>query len=187
LAKQESITSGMAGRYASALFSLAEEQDILETVATDLDAFSDLMDDSADLRRLVRSPAFSAEEQGRALTAVLDRAGIDGIVAKFLLLVVSKRRLFAISDMIGAFRALLDAKNGVVRAEVVVAEPLSDERLETVKNALREAANARSVRVDMKVDPAIIGGLVVRIGSRMVDGSLRTKLNTLRTRMKEVR
>jgi F-type H+-transporting ATPase subunit delta len=187
LAKQASITSGMAGRYASALFALAEEQGALAAVAADLDAFSALLDESADLRRLVRSPAFSAEEQARALAAVLAKAGISGLSSNFVMLVAKKRRLFAIADMIGVFHAMLDQKRGVARAEITIAEPLSAAHMATIKDALRQAAGAQSVEVAVKIDPAIIGGLVVRIGSRMVDGSLRAKLNSLRTRMKEIR
>jgi F-type H+-transporting ATPase subunit delta len=187
LAKEELITSGMAGRYASALFSLAEEQGALAAVAADLDAFSALLDESADLRRLVRSPAFSAEDQARGLAAVLAKAGITGLPANFLMLVAKKRRLFAIADMIGVFRGLLDRKRGVAHAEITVAEPLSSAHMATIKDALRQTAGAQSVDVAVKIDPAIIGGLVVRIGSRMVDGSLRAKLNSLRTRMKEIR
>ena len=181
------MTSGMAGRYASALFALAEEQGSLEGTAADLDTFAALMDESADLRRLVRSPAFSAQEQMRALTAILERAGIGGLAGNFLKLTASKRRLFAVEQMIDAFHALRDDKLGTVQAEVTLAEPLSDEHLATIQTALSEAANARSVRMKVKIDPSLIGGLAVRIGSRMVDASLRTKLATLRTRMKEVR
>jgi F-type H+-transporting ATPase subunit delta len=181
-----SSTSGMAGRYASALFSLAEERGAVAPTAADLDAFASLMDESSDLRRLVLSPVFSAGDQTRALAAVLERAGLGGLAANFLQLVASKRRLFAVSDMIRAFHGLMDAKDGVVRAELTIAEPLRDEHLAAIEDAVRQSANARSVRVNVKIDPAIIGGLIVRLGSRMIDGSLRTKLNTLRTRMKEV-
>lgn len=186
MAQVESIVSGMAGRYASALFSLAQEQNATDAVSRDLEAFDGLLNESSDLRRLVRSPAFSAQEQTKALTAVLERAGIGGLVAKFLRLVASKRRLFAIADMIAGYRSLLDRAHGVTRAEITVAEPLGEEHLATLKQALREASGARSVAVAVKVDPAIIGGLIVKLGSRMVDGSLRTKLNSIRTRMKEV-
>jgi F-type H+-transporting ATPase subunit delta len=176
----------MAARYASALFSLAQEQNATDAVARDLGAFEALMNESADLRRLVRSPAFSALEQGQALNAVLERAGIGGLAAKFFLLVASKRRLFAIADMIAVYRTLLDRAHGVTRAQITVAEPLGEEHLATLREALRESAGASSVEVAVKVDPTIIGGLIVKLGSRMVDGSLRTKLNSIRTRMKEV-
>jgi F-type H+-transporting ATPase subunit delta len=177
----------MAGRYASALFGLAEERGSLAETAAELDVFASMLAESADLRRLVRSPVFSTEDQGRALGAVLDAAGIRGLSVNFLRLIAAKRRLFAVSGIIRAFQALLDARNGVQSAEVTVAEPLRDEHRAAIEDAIRQSANARSVHVAVKVDPEILGGLVVRIGSRMVDGSLRTKLNMLRTRMKEVR
>lgn len=186
MAQEESILSGMAARYASALFSLAQERKVTDEVAGDLDAFESLMNESFDLRRLVRSPAFSVIEQTRALSAVLERAEISGLAAKFFLLVVSKRRLFAIAEMIGVYRVLLDRARGVRRAEVTVAEPIGEGHLATLKQALKEASGARSVEVSVKVDPAIIGGLVVRLGSRMVDSSLRTKLNSIRTHLKEI-
>ena len=186
MAKDETIVTGMAGRYASALFALAQEQGATEQVAADLGRFSAMLTESADLARLVRSPAFSAEEQVKALGAVLAAAGIGGLTAQFLKLVATKRRLFAAPTMIAEFGKLLDAARGVSRAEVTVAQPLSPANLEALRLALREAAGSSSVEMNVKVDPAIIGGLIVKLGSRMVDGSLRTKLNSIRTRMKEV-
>jgi F-type H+-transporting ATPase subunit delta len=186
VAKDETIVTGMAGRYASALFALAQEQGATEQVAADLARFSALLGESADLARLVRSPAFSAEEQVKALGAVLSKVGIGGLTEKFLKLVAAKRRLFAVPTMIADFGKLNDAARGVSRAEVTVAEPLSPANLEALRTALRETAGSSSVEMNVKVDPSIIGGLIVKLGSRMVDGSLKTKLNSIRTRMKEV-
>ena len=186
MAKEETIVTGMAGRYASALFALAQEQSATDQVAADLARFSGLMAESADLTNLVRSPVFTAEEQVKALGAVLAKAGISGLTAKFLKLVATKRRLFAVPTMIADYGKLHDAARGVSRAEVTVAEALSDAHLNALKEALKEVSGGRSVDVKVKVDPSIIGGLVVKLGSRMVDGSLRTKLNSIRTRMKEV-
>ena len=186
MAQEETIVSGMAGRYAQALFALAQERGALDQVAKDLAAFDAMIAESADLARLVRSPVFSAEEQTRALGAVLAKAGIAGLAANFLKLVAGKRRLFAAQDMIRGFNALLDVARGVARADVTVAEPLADAHLNALREALKEVSGGRSVDVNVKVDPSIIGGLVVKLGSRMVDGSLRTKLNSIRTRMKEV-
>ena len=180
------IVSGMAGRYASALFSIAKESRSIDVVAADLRTFSDALRESSDLQLLVRSAAFSAEEQGRALGKVLEAIGTGGLTSKFLLLVASKRRLFAVRTMIADFQALDDADRGVSRAQVTVAEPLSDADFENLKASLADATGGKSVEIDMKVDPDILGGLVVRLGSRMVDGSLKTKLNSIRTRMKEV-
>ncbi|HWG05753.1 MAG TPA: F0F1 ATP synthase subunit delta [Beijerinckiaceae bacterium] len=186
MAKEESIVGGMAGRYALALFDLAKEQRATDAVAADLNAFRALVEESSDLERLVKSPVFSAEEQVKALTALLSRARIGGLAANFIKLVASKRRLFAIGDMIAGFEQLNDAAKGVVRAHVTVAEPLSPARLDALKAALVAISGSPSVDVTVDVDRAIIGGLVVKLGSRMVDSSLKTKLDTIRTRMKEV-
>jgi F-type H+-transporting ATPase subunit delta len=186
LANEETIVSGMAGRYASALFALAQEQNAVDQVAADLQTFDRLVAESDDLQRLVRSPAFTAQEQSRALAAVLERAGVSGLAANFLKLVAAKRRLFAVRDMIRDFNALVDDARGVKRAEITVAEQLADSHLDALREALREVSGGKSVDLAVKIDPSIIGGLVVRIGSRMVDSSLRTKLNSIRTRMKEV-
>lgn len=176
----------MAGRYALALFDLAKENNAIDDVGAALQRFLGLVDESPDLQRLVRSPVFTAEEQGRALDAILARAGIAGYAANFLKLVAAKRRLFAVREMIADYGKLTDASKNLVRAEVTVAEPLTDQNLDALKSALNDATGGQNVAVDVKVDPGIIGGLVVRLGSRMVDGSLRTKLNALRLRMKEV-
>ncbi len=186
VAKEETIVSGMAGRYASALHALAVESGSTGAVGAALASFQKLIDESADLQRLVKSPVFSAEDQARALGAILDKAGISGVAANFIKLVAAKRRLFAISDMIADYKKLDDAANGVTRAQVTVAEPLSDSQMQALRQQLAAVAGSKSVDVDVKIDPAIIGGLVVKVGSRMVDSSLKTKLNAIRTRMKEV-
>jgi F-type H+-transporting ATPase subunit delta len=176
----------MAGRYATALFELALEQKSIDAVKRDLDRFDAMLADSDDLRRLVRSPVFSVEEQGKALSAILQRAGIGGIAANFLSLVTRNRRLFAVAQMIKAYRVLVARHKGEMSAQVTVAEALSDANLAALKDALK-AVTKQDVQVDMNVDPAIIGGLVVRVGSRMVDSSLRTKLNAIKFAMKEAR
>jgi F-type H+-transporting ATPase subunit delta len=182
----EPIVSGMAGRYATALFELALEEQSLDAVKDDLDRFTALLDGSEDLVRLVRSPVFGAGEQERALSAVLAKAKISGLAAKFLLLVAQKRRLFAVRQIIRAFRALVSRHKGETRAEVVVAERLSDKRLEELKSAIASVAG-KNVTLDIIVDPSIIGGLKVKLGSRMVDASLKTKLNSIRIAIKEAR
>lgn len=185
VAQEESIVTGMAGRYALALFELAKEQNAVDKVSADLNSFVGMVSGSADLQRLVKSPVFTAAEQMKAIGALLDKAGISGLSANFLKLVASKRRLFAIEKMVGDLNKLVDRYKGVARAEVTVASELSGKHMEALKSALAEVSGGRSVEVDVKVDPAIIGGLVVKLGSRMVDGSLKTKLNSIRTRMKE--
>jgi len=175
----------MAGRYATALFELALEANALDAVKTDLDAFDALIAQSADLARLVRSPVFSSEEQVRALGAVLDLAGLRGLPAQFLLTVASNRRLFAVRDIIKAYRALVARHRGEVAAQVTLAQAPSERHLAAIKEALN-AVTGKDVMVDVKLDPALIGGLVVKLGSRMVDSSLRTKLNMIKHAMKEV-
>jgi F-type H+-transporting ATPase subunit delta len=186
LAAEQPLVSGMAGRYATALFDLARETKAIDAVKADLDRFDALIAESADLNRLVRSPVFSADEQLQALSAVLERAGIGGLAAKFLKLVTTNRRLFAVRDMVRAFREFVADYKGQATAEVTVAETLKDEHLEALRSALK-AVSGKNVDLAIRIDPAIIGGLVVKLGSRMVDSSLRTKLNAIRHAMKEAR
>jgi F-type H+-transporting ATPase subunit delta len=186
VAAEETIVSGMAGRYATALFELAREANAIDAVKADLDRFDALIAESPDLLRLVRSPVFSADEQLQALAAVLQRAGIGGLAEKFLKLVTTNRRLFAIRDMIKGFRELVADHKGQATAEVTVAEPLKDDHVAALKSALK-SVSGKDIDLNIKVDPAILGGLVVKLGSRMVDTSLRTKLNAIRHAMKEAR
>jgi F-type H+-transporting ATPase subunit delta len=184
MAGEEPIVSGMAGRYANALFELALEAGSIDQIREQLDAFDGLADSSPDLQRLIRSPVFGAEEQTKALAAVLDRAGITGLAAQFLKVVAANRRLFAVRQIIKTFRMLVARHKGEVTAQVTVAERLNDARLTEVKEALA-AVTGKDVHLDMHVDPSIIGGLIVKLGSRMVDSSLRTKLNAIKHAMKE--
>jgi F-type H+-transporting ATPase subunit delta len=182
---QDPVVSGVASRYANALFELAREQGLIDQVAADLDTFAALIAESRDLERLVRSPVFGAEEQRMALSALLERMQISGLAANFLQLVTAKRRLFAIADMIRAYQALLARHKGEVTAEVTVAEMLGETHLAALKDALR-SVTGKNVELKIRVNPAIVGGLIVKLGSRMVDSSLKTKLNSLRHAMKEV-
>jgi F-type H+-transporting ATPase subunit delta len=180
-----SIVSGMAGRYATALFELTREERAIDAVKADLDRFDALLAESPDLTRLVRSPVFSAEQQAKALTAVLEAAGIGDLAAKFLNVLAANRRLFAVGTIIKDFRKLVAHHKGEVIADVTLAERPSDTQLTAIRDALH-AVTSREVQVEVKVEPAIIGGLIVKLGSRMVDSSLRTKLRSLKHAMKEV-
>ncbi len=184
MAGEEPIVSGMAGRYATAIFELALEAGALDQIRSELDAFDTLAASNPDLMRLIRSPVFGAEEQSKALAAVLERAGISGMSAQFLKVITANRRLFAVREIIKAFRALVARHKGEVTAQVTVAEQLNDARLNEIKEALA-AVTGKDVHIDLHVDPSIIGGLVVKLGSRMVDSSLRTKLNAIKHAMKE--
>jgi F-type H+-transporting ATPase subunit delta len=185
VAGAEPIVSGMAGRYANALFELALDAKSVDAVKADLEKFESLVASSADLTRLVRSPVFGAGEQTQALAAVLARFGISGLTANFLQTVASNRRLFAIGEMIKAFRAQVARWKGEISAEITAAEPLSDRHLDALKSALKSVTGGKSIDLKIKIDPAIIGGLVVKLGSRMVDTSLRTKLGAIKHAMKE--
>ena len=177
----------MAGRYGNALFELARDSKAGDAVKADLERFDALIADNPDLNRLVRSPVFGADEQLRALAAILDKAGIKGLAANFLRVITTNRRLFAVRDMIRAYRVLAARQKGEVTAEVTVAEPLSDKNIGALKDALKSVTGGKDIDLDMNVDPAIIGGLIVKVGSRMVDSSLRTKLNAIKFAMKEAR
>lgn len=179
-----SPVAGVAARYASALFELAREERQVDAVAEGMDRFDAMLKESADLTRLVRSPVFSGAEQAAAIGAVLDRAGITGLAANFIKLSAANRRLFALPDMIRAFRVLVRQSKGIVRAEVRVAERPSDAVIEEIKASLRDVAKSE-IDLDLHVDSSLIGGIVVKIGSRMVDASLRTKLNGIRLAMRE--
>lgn len=182
---QETIVSGIAGRYATALFDLAREAGQLDAVAKDLDTLSAMLAESADLTRLVRSPAFSRDEQAKAVAAVAERAGFQDLVRRFLGITAQNRRLFALSDIIRDFRSLLSHHRGEALAEVTSAVPLNDAQLQQLKSSLSSVA-AGNVVINAKVDPGLIGGLVVKLGSRMIDASIRTKLNNLKSAMKGV-
>jgi F-type H+-transporting ATPase subunit delta len=187
VAGEDPNISGMAGRYASALFELALETKAVDAIKTDLDRFDAMIADSADLKRLVRSPVFGVDEQLKALTSILDKAGIKGVAANFLRVITTNRRLFAVRDMIRGYRALVARHKGEVSAQITVAEALSDKNLDALKGALKNVTGGKDIDLDVKIDPAIIGGLIVKVGSRMVDSSLRTKLNAIKFAMKEAR
>jgi F-type H+-transporting ATPase subunit delta len=184
VAAEDPSVSGVSGRYATALFDLARDEKSVDAVKADLDRFDAMLADSVDLKRLVRSPVFSSDAQSRALAAILDKAGISGIAANFLRVLTKNRRLFAVADVIRAFRALVAKFKGEATADVTVAEALSEKNLDALKTALK-SVTGKDVALNVKIDPAIIGGLVVKLGSRMVDSSLRTKLNSIKHAMKE--
>jgi F-type H+-transporting ATPase subunit delta len=176
--------SGVSGRYATALFEIADETRALDAVERHLGALSAALDASADLRALIASPLYAREEQAAAMGALCDRMGVGAPVKTFLALLASKRRLYALPQVIRDFRALLDARRGVIPAEVRSARPLSAAQRAELERALK-AATGRDVALDLGVDETLIGGLVVKVGSRMIDSSIRSKLAQLQTAMKE--
>jgi F-type H+-transporting ATPase subunit delta len=185
LASETAGVSGLAARYAAALFDLADERRILDEVASDLRQLRAMVQASPDLQRLIRSPILSRDEQSKGIGALAEHAGLSPLVRDFLAVVARNRRLFAVPAMIEAFLAELAARRGEVTAEVTSAQPLSEAQLAELNEQLRRSSGSQ-VSVDVRVDPALIGGLVVKLGSRMVDGSIRSKLQRLQLAMKSV-
>lgn len=178
-------TSAIAERYANALFELAQQENALDDVSRALTRFLNLLKESEDFQRFVRSPVFTAAEHKAGLDAVLDKTQIDGLARNFLLVLAENRRLFLAEDTIIAFRARLAKERGEIDAEVISAIPLNPEQQQALIDTLRERTG-RTPNLNVRVDPGILGGLIVRVGSRMVDTSIRTKLNNLKVAMKEV-
>lgn len=187
MAETTSIVSGVARRYASALFEVALDGGAVDQVGNDLSTFGRAIDECADLARLVQSPVFSAEEQTRAITAVLGSLGIGGFAANFIQLAARNRRLFVLPDMIEAYAQLAAEHRGEQAAEVTSAQPLTADQTSALEAALQGIAQGKQIRIVPKVDPSIIGGLIVKVGSRMIDTSLKTKLTSLKVALKEVR
>jgi F-type H+-transporting ATPase subunit delta len=173
------------GRYATALFELASEEGKATEVERDLNAFQAAIDSSDDLLRLVKSPVFSADDQVAAVSAIVEKMGLGATTANFIKLVAKNRRLLALPDMVKAYRAILADARGEISAEVTSAEPLKPEQLSRLKDELRSALG-RDVRLTETVDADILGGLIVKAGSKMVDSSLRTKLINLKVAMKGI-
>ena len=185
VADTSQLISGVAERYASSLFELALEAGSVDAVGAELDQFQRLIDESADLKRLIVSPVFSAEEQTRAVAAIAAQAGIAGLVANFLKVVASNRRLFAVPGMIRAYRVIAARHRGEITAEVTSAHALTPAQETELKAALK-GVTGKDVAIAVTVDPSILGGLIVKVGSRQIDTSLRTKLSTLKLALKEV-
>lgn len=176
--------AGIAGRYADALFDLAGEANAVEAVEADLKSLKGAINGSPELRAFLASPLYGAEDQQRAIDAVAGKAGFSPLVSNFLSLVAKNRRLFALDAMIGAFFERLARHRGEVSAEAVSAAPLSDDHLKRLRGEI-EAMVGKAVNLAVSVDPELLGGLVVKVGSTMIDSSLKTKLNRLKSVMKE--
>jgi F-type H+-transporting ATPase subunit delta len=176
-------TSGLAERYAAALFELADERNALDAVAGDLRELRAMLRESSDLMRLLRSPVVSRDAQGKAIAALGERAGLADLTRDFLGVVARNRRLFAVPAMLEAYLRRLAERRGEVTAEITVAQQLTEARHAALVEQLRRAVGAR-VAVDIRVDPGLLGGMIVKIGSRMVDASLNSRLQRLRLAMK---
>ncbi|MGE7369642.1 F0F1 ATP synthase subunit delta [Neorhizobium sp. NPDC001467] len=177
--------SGVAERYASSLFELAVEMNAIDQIAGDLGRFQAMLDESEDLRRLVASPVFSSGEQGAAIAAIAQQAAFGPVVTNFLKVVAGNRRLFAVPGMIRAFREIAAESRGEMVAEVTSAHALTAAQETELKTALK-GVTGKDVTINVTVDPSLLGGLIVKVGSRQIDTSLRTKLSTLKLALKEV-
>jgi len=185
VAQSSSPISGVAERYASSLFELAREENSVAGVEADLNAFQSMLDSSPDLRRLIESPVFSAEEQEKAIGALVSKAGIKGLAGNFLRVAAANRRLFAVPGMIRAFRRIAAEARGETSAEVTSAHALTPAQQTELKAALKDVAG-KDVAFAVTVDPSLLGGMIVKMGSRQIDTSLKTKLNSLKLALKEV-
>lgn len=173
------VVEGVGARYAGALFDLAKEASKLPAVEADLVKFNQMLDQSDDLVRLVRSPVIRADDQAKALAALTSRAGIGELTGNFVQLVAKNRRLFAIADMIKAFRAMAAKSRGEISAEVTSAVALTDAQTAELKKVLKASMN-KEVTLNARVDPSLLGGLIVKVGSRMIDSSIRAKLRNMK-------
>jgi F-type H+-transporting ATPase subunit delta len=175
--------TGLAGRYANAAFELAQERGAVDALSADLGGLRKAIRETPDLARLVRSPTFDRESQARALKAVLEAMGAGVLAANLVLLVARKRRLHALDDIIAAYERLVARSRGEMEAQVTSARALSEDEIAALKAVLKSRLG-KEPRLHSKIDPSLLGGLVVRIGSRMIDSSLRTKLAGLAAAMK---
>jgi F-type H+-transporting ATPase subunit delta len=177
------IRASLAGRYASALFDLARDQRQIESVGNSLDALSQALLDSRDFAELVASPLVSRDEAGKAFAALAPQLGLDPVTTNFLGVLARNGRKRQLPAVIRAFRRLAAEHRGEATAEVVTARPLNDDQLAGLKRQLKSRAG-RDVTIDATVDPKILGGIVVKLGSQQIDASIRTKLNRLAQAMK---
>ncbi|MBK5934627.1 ATP synthase F1 subcomplex delta subunit [Rhodovulum imhoffii] len=186
MSEPASISQGIAQRYATAIFDLALESNELTTLEADVEALAAALAGSDDLRKMISSPVYTREDQARAAAAVASKMGLGQQMASTLGLMASKRRLFTLPQFVTALRAMISAHKGEVTAEVVSAKPLSEAQSGKLAAALKSKAG-KDVKINASVDESLIGGLVVKLGSKMIDTSVRARLNALQNTMKEVR
>jgi len=180
-----SLTSGVAGRYATALFEIARDGNLLDEVERDLREIETIHANSADFREILANPVYTREQQGKALAAIASAMGLGQTAASTLGLMAKNRRLFVLPELIAQVKGLIAAHRGEVTAEVTAATTLTQAQLDALSAKLKESVG-KNVKIDVTVDESLIGGLVVKVGSRMIDTSIRSKLSALQNVMKEV-
>ena len=185
MSETASTSQGIASRYAKAIFELAKEAKALPDLENDIDALAEVVESSADFRNLISSPIYSREQQGAAVAAIAKKMGLSKLTAGTLGLMAENRRLFVVPAMIKAVRAMIADEKGEITAEVTAAKALTKTQSDKLAKALKEAVG-KDVNINVAVDEDIIGGLIVKVGSRMIDSSIRSKLSNLKNSMKEV-
>ncbi|SER72411.1 ATP synthase F1 subcomplex delta subunit [Tranquillimonas rosea] len=185
MAETASISSGIAERYATAVFELAREDGALDRTESDIDTLEGALNDSADFRNLISSPIYTRAELAKAIGAIAEKMGLSTTMTNTLRLMAQKRRLFALPHLITRLRAMIAEEKGEVTADVTAAKALTDGQRSKLAEVLKGAVG-RDVKLNTTVDEALIGGLVVKVGSKMIDTSIRSKLNALQNTMKEV-
>ena len=185
MSEPASISSGIAARYATAVFEIAQENKALTKLESGLDDLSAALAESAELRDLIHSPIISRDEQGKAIGAVAKKLGLQPVLTKVLGLMAEKRRLFVLPQLIDTLRAMIAEDKGEVTAEVTTAKALTKTQSEKLAKTLA-ARVGKDVKINATVDASLVGGLVVKVGSKMIDTSIRSKLASLQNAMKEV-
>lgn len=185
MSEPASISSGIAARYATAVFELAKESQQLESLEKDLGDIEALLGESAEFKDLISSPVYGREQQGAAIGAIAGKMGLSGIVTNALGLMAAKRRLFVLPQLAASLRAMIAEEKGEITADVVAATALSAAQQDELAASLK-VSTGKDVKINTTVDESLIGGLIVKVGSKMIDTSIRSKLNALQNTMKEV-
>ena len=185
MSEPASISAGIAARYATAIFEIAQENKNLDGLESSINDLAAALDDSADLRNLIHSPLVSRSEQEAAISAIAKKMGLDPVLGQALSLMAQKRRLFVVPQLVSALRKQLADERGEVTADVASAKALTKAQTENLAKTLMERVG-KTVTINATVDESLIGGLVVKVGSKMIDTSIRSRLNSLQNAMKEV-
>jgi F-type H+-transporting ATPase subunit delta len=185
VASSSSGATSIALRYATALFDLADESKALDNVADDLKVVEAIMNESADLRRVISAPGLSRDDQRNVMAAVLEKAEVSDLTRRFVSVVAANRRLFVLPQMIKAYLDELARRRGEIVADVTTSMALSDQQRDTLVDQIKQAIGQK-VSVNVTVDEDLLGGMIVKIGSRMIDFSLRTKLSKMQLAMKGI-
>ncbi|WP_300036479.1 F0F1 ATP synthase subunit delta [uncultured Roseobacter sp.] len=185
MSEPASISTGIATRYATAIFEIANEDKAVTSLEADIDALQAAQADSSDFNALIHSPVYTRDEQGAAITAIAAKMGLSATMANTLALMAQKRRLFVLPQLLTSLQALIAEAKGEVTAEVTSAKELTKTQADKLAKTLK-ASTGKDVKLKTSVDDSLIGGLVVKVGSRMIDTSIRSKLNSLQNAMKEV-